>query len=51
VEYAKHLMLSKPDIKIFEIYVAAGFANETTFFRAFKNVTGMTPNEWKSTNN
>ena len=28
----------------------SGFANETTFFRTFKAIVGMTPSEWKSRN-
>jgi AraC-like DNA-binding protein len=48
VEYAKLLMGSQPDSKILHVWMNAGFANETTFFRTFKSCTGMTPNEWKS---
>jgi AraC-like DNA-binding protein len=35
-------------MKITEVFLSSGFANETTFFRIFKAVTGMTPNEWKA---
>jgi AraC-like DNA-binding protein len=28
----------------------SGFANETSFFRTFKAIVGMTPSEWKSSN-
>ena len=48
IEYAKQLMREQPDIKISEVFLSSGFANETTFFRIFKAVTGMTPNEWKA---
>ena len=48
IDYAKQLMRQQPDIKISEVFLSSGFANETTFFRIFKAVTGMTPNEWKA---
>ena len=35
-------------MKISEVFLSSGFANETTFFRIFKTATGMTPNEWKA---
>ena len=48
IEYAKQLMREQPDMKLSEVFLSSGFANETTFFRIFKAVTGMTPNEWKA---
>ena len=48
IGYAKQLMRKQPDMKISEVFLSSGFANETTFFRIFKAVTGMTPNEWKA---
>lgn len=50
VEYAKQLLLHHPDKKINIIGQESGFANETSFFRTFKAITGMTPNEWKVSN-
>ena len=47
IEYAKQLMREQPDMKISEVFLSSGFANETTFFRIFKAFTGMTPNDWK----
>lgn len=47
VAYAQKLM-KETDKKIPEIWLASGFANETSFFRTFKSVTGMTPSEWKT---
>ena len=38
----------RTDKKMPEIWLTSGFANETSFFRTFKTVTGMTPNEWKA---
>ena len=48
IEYAKQLMHLQPNMKIIEVFLKSGFANETTFFRIFKATTGMTPNEWKA---
>ena len=48
IDYAKQLMLHQPNMKITEVFLNSGFANETTFFRIFKATTGMTPNEWKA---
>lgn len=50
VEYAKQLLRQHPDKKINIIGQESGFANETSFFRTFKAITGMTPNEWKANN-
>ena len=51
VGYAKQLLRQHPDKKVSEIWSAAGFANETTFFRTFKLTTGMTPSEWREAQN
>lgn len=48
VEHAKRVMRQNPDKKIADIYIESGFANEGSFFRTFKAVTGMTPKEWLS---
>ena len=47
VEHAKQL-LGQPDTRASEVWMESGFANETTFFRAFKAIVGMTPSEWKN---
>ena len=47
IEYAKRLLKDNPDIKITEVYIKSGFANETSFFRVFKAHTGLTPNQYK----
>ena len=51
VDYVKNLLTDHPDKKIQEVYLAAGFASETSFFRTFKQITGMTPREWISEQN
>ena len=48
VAYAQQLMRCHPDIKLTEVYLKSGFANEISFFRTFKTIVGMTPSEWKA---
>ena len=50
IEYAQQLLRKHPDKKTTEVYIASGFANETSFFRTFKAFTGMTPREWMKKN-
>lgn len=50
VEHAKQLLLSNHDTRASEVWMESGFGNETTFFRTFKAIVGMTPSEWKSLN-
>ena len=49
VEYAQQLIRNYPDIKIAAVWTEAGFSHESTFFRIFKSVVGMTPKEWIAT--
>lgn len=46
VDYAKQQMIQRQGEKLSSIGLESGFSNETSFFRAFKAVTGMTPGEW-----
>ena len=48
IEHAKRILRQEPNKKIADVYVEAGFANEQSFFRTFKAITGMTPSEWKA---
>ena len=50
INYAKAMLRHKPEKKLSEVWTASGFANETSFFRTFKTLTGMTPTEWKAKN-
>lgn len=45
IQEAKRLMLIAPDeeIKINDLFMAVGFKNRQTFFRAFKQFTGLSP--------
>ena len=46
IAYAQQIMREHPDRKMTEVWIASGFANETSFFRTFRSVVGMTPKEW-----
>ena len=49
VAYAKQLLRQNPDIKLSALYFESGFTSESSFFRIFKAITGMTPKDWAST--
>ena len=49
IEYAKQLMRQHPEMKLNTVGLESGFANETSFYRTFKMITGKTPSEWKTT--
>lgn len=46
VRHAQQLLREQPDMKIVIVSSQAGFTSETTFFRTFKAVTGLSPREW-----
>lgn len=46
VRHAQQLMTEQPDMKIAAVISASGFTSESTFFRTFKAVTGLSPKEW-----
>ena len=49
IRHAQELLRKQPDIKTATLAEESGFSTETTFFRNFKIVTGMTPREWLTT--
>ena len=51
IQHAQQIIRDFPDQKISTVFLDSGFTNETTFFRAFKAVTGLTPKEWKNQQN
>ena len=51
ISHAQKLMRTQPNMKISEVWATSGFTTESSFFRSFKAVTGMTPSEWKQKNN
>jgi AraC-like DNA-binding protein len=48
VDYARDLMRRNPDMRLSDVAEESGFANESSFFRSFKKLTGLTPSEWKA---
>lgn len=46
IEKSKAL-LQDPQYKIYEVATKIGFSDEKYFFKVFKNVTGITPNEYR----
>lgn len=47
VEYAQRLMREHPEMVLDDVADESGFSSRTTFYRSFKALTGMTPQEWK----
>lgn len=47
VRFAQNLMHAKPQMRLSYIAEESGFSSEQSFFRTFKAMTGMTPQEWK----
>ncbi|UJF31758.1 response regulator transcription factor [Paenibacillus hexagrammi] len=50
IQAAKKL-LAEPDVKVYEVGYLVGYENPSSFNRAFKNVTGTTPSEYRKTRN
>ena len=48
VEYACKLLREHPEMLLDDVADESGFSSRTTFFRNFKALTGMTPQEWKN---
>ena len=48
VFYAQLQLREHPDKKMSQVGLESGFANDTTFYRVFKTITGLTPSEWLS---
>lgn len=46
VNYAIHLMTNSDSVNLDTLYKQAGFGSRTTFFRQFKQLTGLTPKQF-----
>ena len=47
IEKAQQILVSQPDIKISELQALTGFSDKSHFFKQFKQITGMTPTEYR----
>jgi AraC-like DNA-binding protein len=50
IEYAKALITKNPGYTINQIAQQTGFSETSNFSRTFKNITGLTPSEWRKSN-
>ena len=50
IEYAKSLILDDSGYTIAQIARVTGFTETSNFSRTFKNITGLTPTEWRKCN-
>ena len=48
VAYAKRLLIEQPDKKMSAVAIDSGFSNDKALTRSFKDLTGLTPTEWKT---
>ncbi len=51
VRHAQQLLMEQPDMKLSELIASSGFTSESTFFRVFKDITGLSPREWLAQKN
>ena len=51
IRHAKALILQYPDKPMYQVADESGFANEQSFYRSFKALTGKTPSEWTQIQN
>jgi AraC-like DNA-binding protein len=49
IKYAQKLLREQSDMKLSNISRASGFSGESSFFRTFRSIVGMTPREWLDT--
>ena len=47
VRNAQTLMREHPEMLLDDVAAESGFSSYTSFYRNFKSITGMTPQEWK----
>jgi AraC-like DNA-binding protein len=50
IEMAKQMLLSQPDVAVYEIGEQTGYADKSHFSRVFMQYTGVTPKQWRKSN-
>jgi AraC-like DNA-binding protein len=50
VEAAKELLLSAPSQSVLTVGMDTGFRSQSAFYAAFKEMTGLSPGEWREAN-
>lgn len=50
IEYAKKMLVGKPDITIADIAKQSGYISQSNFTRIFTSAEGMTPGQWRREN-
>jgi AraC-like DNA-binding protein len=50
IEYAKEILIHQPEKNILTVAMDAGFNAKSTFNKTFKKITGLTPSEYKKSN-
>lgn len=48
IEESKRLLINETDLNITDVIFSSGFNNRVSFYKAFKNHTGITPTEFKT---
>ncbi|MAU17530.1 MAG: hypothetical protein CMH46_18540 [Muricauda sp.] len=49
IEEAKHLLVSDPSLSVKAIMYEVGFNSKNSFYSAFKKITGLSPNGYRTT--
>ena len=50
IEYSKNLLLKESNLNITDVIFSSGFNNRVSFYKTFKNHTGITPTDFKAEN-
>lgn len=48
IEAAKAMLLEEPDASVLSVGLSAGFTSQSSFYDAFREITGMTPGKYRA---